>query len=326
MTSLAEIRQRLQAAESNQGGKSTGGDNAIYPHWNIEEGTSCVLRFLPDGDESNTFFWAERQMIRLPFNGIKGQPDAKTTMVQVPCVEMWGDPCPILAEVRTWFKDSSLEDMGKKYWKKRSYVFQGFVRENPISDDTPPENPIRRFIIAPQIFGIVKSALMDPELEELPTDYVNGLDFRINKTSKGQYADYSTSKWSRKETPLTEQEAAAIDTYGLFNLSEFLPNRPTEEGLRVMKEMFEASVDGEPYDPERWGAYYRPQGVQAPSGNSTQSPSSNASTGMSNATEPENPAPAADPAPAEADTEPKADTGTQKAEDILAMIRSRQSS
>ena len=326
MTSLAEIRQRLQAAESNQGGKSTGGDNAIYPHWNIEEGTSCVLRFLPDGDESNTFFWAERQMIRLPFNGIKGQPDAKTTMVQVPCVEMWGDPCPILAEVRTWFKDSSLEDMGKKYWKKRSYVFQGFVRENPISDDTPPENPIRRFIIAPQIFGIVKSALMDPELEELPTDYVNGLDFRINKTSKGQYADYSTSKWSRKETPLTEQEAAAIDTYGLFNLSEFLPNRPTEEGLRVMKEMFEASVDGEPYDPERWGAYYRPQGVQAPSGSSTQPPSSNASTGMSNATEPENPAPAADPAPAEAVSEPKTDTSTQKAEDILAMIRSRQSS
>ena len=326
MTSLAEIRQRLQAAESNQGGKSTGGDNAIYPHWNIEEGTSCVLRFLPDGDESNTFFWAERQMIRLPFNGIKGQPDAKTTMVQVPCVEMWGDPCPILAEVRTWFKDSSLEDMGKKYWKKRSYVFQGFVRENPISDDTPPENPIRRFIIAPQIFGIVKSALMDPELEELPTDYVNGLDFRINKTSKGQYADYSTSKWSRKETPLTEQEAAAIDTYGLFNLSEFLPNRPTEEGLRVMKEMFEASVDGEPYDPERWGAYYRPQGVQAPSGSSTQPPSSNASTGASNATEPENPAPAADPAPAEAVSEPKTDTSTQKAEDILAMIRSRQSS
>ena len=93
-----------------------------------------------------------------------------------------------------------------------------------------------------------------------------------------------------------------------------------------MKEMFEASVDGEPYDPERWGAYYRPQGVQAPSGNSTQPPSSNASTGASNATEPENPAPAADPAPAEADVEPKADTGTQKAEDILAMIRSRQSS
>jgi len=170
MTSLAEIRQRLQAAESKQDGQSTGGDNAIYPHWKMEEGGSSLLRFLPDGDDKNTFFWAERQMIRLPFNGIKGQADSKNLYVQVPCVEMWGDSCPILAEVRTWFKDASLEDMGRKYWKKRSYVFQGFVRENALADDTPPDNPIRRFIIGPQIFNIIKSALMDPELEELPTD------------------------------------------------------------------------------------------------------------------------------------------------------------
>ena len=320
MTSLAEIRQRLQAAESKQDGQSTGGDNAIYPHWKMEEGGSSLLRFLPDGDDKNTFFWAERQMIRLPFNGIKGQADSKNLYVQVPCVEMWGDSCPILAEVRTWFKDASLEDMGRKYWKKRSYVFQGFVRENALADDTPPDNPIRRFIIGPQIFNIIKSALMDPELEELPTDLSAGLDFRINKTSKGGYADYSTSKWSRKETPLTEEEQAAISTYGLYDLSEFLPNRPSEEGLRVMKQMFEASVDGEPYDPDRFGAYYRPVGMSAPAGTSAPAASAPEST-----PEPAQPAAQPEPAPAEADTEPKADTGTQKAEDILAMIRSRQS-
>ena len=323
MTSLAEIRQRLQAAESKQGGQ-TSGDNAIYPHWNMEEGGNCLLRFLPDGNDKNTFFWAERAMIRLPFNGIKDQPDSKNVMVQVPCVEMFGDSCPILAEVRTWFKDPALEDMGRKYWKKRSYVFQGFVRENPIADDTTPENPIRRFIIGPQIFNIIKSALMDPELEELPTDFTSGLDFRINKTTKGGYADYSTSKWSRKETPLTEEEQAAVDTHGLFDLSEFLPKRPTEEGLRVMKEMFEASVDGEPYDPDRWGAYYRPAGMQAPSNASAPAPSSPSAS--NSVTEPEvQKEELAAPVPAEADSEPKVDTGTQKAEDILAMIRSRQS-
>jgi hypothetical protein len=62
---------------------------------------------------------------------------------------MWEpNACPILAEVRTWFKDKSLEDQGRKYWKKRSYIMQGFVRENPIADDTTPDNPIRKFIIA----------------------------------------------------------------------------------------------------------------------------------------------------------------------------------
>ena len=266
MASLADIRARLQAADSTKGGQAGGGDKAIYPHWNMDEGSSALLRFLPDGNTKNTFFWQERAMIRLPFNGIKGEMDSKQVMVQVPCVEMWGDACPILAEVRTWFKDKSLEDMGRKYWKKRSYIFQGFVRENPIGDDKTPDNPIRRFIIGPQLFTLIKGALMDPELEELPTDALRGLDFRITKTQKGGYADYNTSKWARKESALTETEQAAIEAHGLFDLSTFLPKRPTDVELKVIKEMFEASVDGKPYDTDRWGQYFRPAGVNAPAG------------------------------------------------------------
>jgi len=324
MASLAEIRARLQAADSNKGGQSTGGgDKSIYPHWNMEEGKEAVLRFLPDGNTKNTFFWAERAMIRLPFNGVKGEMDSKQVMVQVPCVEMWGDACPILAEVRTWFKDKSLEDMGRKYWKKRSYIFQGFVRENPIGDDKTPDNPIRKFIIGPQLFTLIKGALMDPELEELPTDMLRGLDFRIAKTSKGGYADYNTSKWARKESALTEAEQAAVATHGLYDLSTFLPKKPGAVELKVIKEMFEASVDGQPYDTERWGQYFRPAGVNAPAGAASE----------------DSPAPAARSAPAPvADfdddvaaaeksfaAEPvAAPKPAQKAEDILAMIRSRQ--
>ena len=331
MASLAEIRARLQAAENKQGGQSAGGgDRSIYPHWNMEEGQSATLRFLPDGNSKNTFFWVERQMIRLPFNGIKGEMDSKQVMVQVPCVEMWEpNSCPILAEVRTWFKDKSLEEMGRKYWKKRSYIMQGFVRENPIGDDTTPDNPIRKFIIGPQLFATIKAVLMDPETEELPTDALRGLDFRITKTSKGGYADYSTSKWSRKESALTETEAAAIEAHGLFDLSTFLPKRPGDVELKVIKEMFEASVDGQPYDTERWGQYFRPAGVQAPSGSGDAETAALAPA----------PAPVAKAAPAPVaetpaweDEEPAVATApvakpaatTQKAEDILAMIRSRQ--
>jgi hypothetical protein len=36
--------------------------------------------------------------------------------------------------------------------------------------------------------------------------------------------------------------------------------------------MFEASVDGQAYDTERWGAYYRPRGVSAPAGGATAAP------------------------------------------------------
>ena len=333
-TSLAEIRAKLQASENRgTGGNSqTGGDNAIYAHWNIQEGTNARIRFLPDADPKNTFFWAERAMINLPFAGVKGQADSKPVTVQVPCVEMWGEACPILAEVRTWFKDQSLEEMGRKYWKKRSYLFQGFVRENPLSDDKTPENPIRRFIISPQIFNLVKAALLDPELENLPTDYQGGLDFTVTKTSKGGYADYSTSKWSRKESALTAEEAASIETHGLYNLKDFLPKKPSEVELKVMKEMFEASVDGQAYDAERWGNYYKPRGVTIVSAESatpvvqTATPAAVADEEFESAPAVVTPVSVAEAAPA-APTAPVATPpagGTARAEDILAMIRNRQ--
>jgi len=320
-TTLAEIRAKLQASEGNKGGnRQSGGDNAIYPHWNIAEGSTTRIRFLPDGNTKNSFFWAERAMIRLPFAGVKGQADSKPVVVQVPCMEMYGEACPILAEVRPWFKDPSLEEMGRKYWKKKSYVFQGFVRENALSDDKVPANPIRRFTISPQIFNIIKAALMDPEMEELPTDLQRGLDFQIVKTSKGGYADYSTSKWSRKESALTAEEQAAIDEHGLFNLSDFLPKKPSEVELKVLKEMFEASVDGQPYDPDRWGAYYKPYGLDVPN----VAPAAESAPAPAVAAEPAEeddvPAPTAPIATPAAEAKPS----SQRAEDILAMIRNRQ--
>lgn len=335
MATLEEIRAKLKAQESRSE-RTGGGDNAIYPHWNIPEGSTAVARFLPDGDPNNTFFWVERLMIKLPFNGIKGDMNSKPVTVQVPCVEMWNESCPILTEVRQWFKDSSLEDMGRKYWKKRSYLFQGFVNENPLSDEQVPENPIRRFVISPSIFTLVKDALMDPDIQELPTDYKAGLDFRITKTTKGQYADYSTSKWARKESALTESQLAAIETFGLFTLSDYLPKKPTEVELEVIKQMFEASVDGEAYDADRWGQYYKPFGVDIPaSGSATQAtPAAKTEDKPIQAA----PQPSSDedqppfdtedtPAEASAPVEtPKSESGGKSAEDILAMIRSRQKS
>ena len=332
MASLAEIRAKLKEQELRTGGsnQSSGGDNAIYPFWNIKEGESATMRFLPDGDTDNTFFWKERLLIKLPFAGIKGETDSRPVQVQVPCMEMYGESCNILNEVRGWFKDPSLEDMGRKYWKKRSYIFQGFVTDNPLTDDTTPENPIRRFIIGPQIFQIIKAALMDPDMEELPTDYTAGVDFRLNKTSKGGYADYGTSNWARRERPLSDAEMQAVNTHGLFNLSDYLPKKPGEVELKVMSEMFEASVNGEAYDADRWGQYFRPAGMAARTGDPNVAASANATATSQSAPAPAaTPTPVAeeapftpDPTPAPAAEEAPATGGG--AQDILAMIRARQ--
>ena len=321
MATLAEIRAKLKTQEPNRSGSFTGGDNAIYPHWNISEGQEAVIRFLPDKDTSNTFFWTERNMIKLPFAGIKGQTDSRPVTVQVPCMEMYGKTCPVLTEVRPWFKDKSMEEMGRKYWKKKSYIFQGFVTQNPLNEETPPENPIRRFIIGPQIFNIIRAALLDPEMEELPTDSVKGVDFRINKTSKGGYADYSTSKWSRRERPLDETERAAIDSHGLFNLSDYRPKEPSDAEVKIIKELFEKSVEGEAYDLEKYGQYFRPAGTSAPS---ISVPKADRPAPVEKTADPVNAEVKVAETPAAQPTAQPNGDSAKRAEDILKLIRSRQ--
>ena len=180
---LDEIRKKLQALQGNSGGNRSSADKTTYPHWNAAEGTSSIVRFLPDGNQDNTFFWAERRIIKLPFPGVLGQDQNKEVIVQVPCIEMWdgANSCPILNEVRPMWKDPSLEATARKYWKKSTYYFQGFVKQDALNEQEVPENPIRKFIVGPQIFAIIKAALLDPDMENSPVDYINGTDFVFAK-------------------------------------------------------------------------------------------------------------------------------------------------
>lgn len=327
MATLQEIRAKLQALEDKKGNKQSFGSSLVYPFWNIGENEPVSLRFLPDANEENTYFWKEIQQINLDFPGVKGGDESKKVYVKVPCVEMWGDNCPVHAELRPWFKDPSLETTARKYWKKRSYIFQGFVVDNPIKEDAEdaPENPIRKFSIGPQIFNIVKEALMDKELETLPTDYLNGINFRIIRTKKpgGEYNDYNTSSWSRKETALTEEQLEAIEKYGLFNLNDWAPKRPTAEGVNAIFEMFEASVEGDLYDPERWGQYYKPWGLEI----ENSKPATTTSTATPAATVEVTAEPAVEIVAEEKETvtaSPSVSAPTStSAQDILAKIRNR---
>jgi hypothetical protein len=109
----------------------------------------------------------------------------------------------------------------------------------------------------------------------------------------------------------------------LFNLSDFLPKKPSEVELKVLKEMFEASVDGQPYDADKWGAYYKPYGLNVPEGAAKAAASAETASAPAPAVvepdEDDTPAPTA-PVAAPAAAAPS----SQRAEDILAMIRNRQ--
>lgn len=270
--SLQEIRAKLKAQEEAAKGNSKPFNTepqAFLAHWNIAEGAPLNLRFLEDSNQDNPYFWREREMITLSFSGVKGGDQKPTTLV-VPCNEIWSgtNSCPVTKELREWYKagDQALADRARAYWKKKSYIMQCFIAPNStkVIDDLAPENPIRRVLLSKKLFNAVKSILLNPNVEYMPTDVDRGRDFSIIKGKQGQYASYDQSQWSFAERPLNEEERSAIKTFGLFNLDDFMPKQPSEDHLRAIAEMFEASVNEEQYDPARWAEFYRPSGVQTP--------------------------------------------------------------
>ena len=261
---MAQMRAQLLSEKTNKQSPKqyAGDDKASYPFWNTPKNGSCVLRFLPDGDPNNTFFWVKREFINLPFDGQVGGEYETTNPVTVTVnsPRTWGEKCPIVDYTRDLWKDPATEELARTYWPKKNYIYQGFVVEDGIPEDETPENPIRRLVINPSIHEIIEKTLMDPTLINLPTDYTGGLNFRINKTKKGEYANYSTSNFVRNHSDLTPEQLKAIDTYGLFNLSDYLGKRPTKDETEMLLQMVKDSIDGKPFDYSSFGGSFRSYG------------------------------------------------------------------
>ncbi len=322
------VREALQKQERNTDQQSTKTtDNAIYKFWDMTQGQEAVVRFLPDGNPDNTLsFWALRQTIKLPFIGVVGGDTDKEVFVQVPCVDMYGDKglkCPITAEIAPWWKTNSnndeLHELARKYYRKNTYIFQGFVVKSPFQEPSVPENPIRRFSITPQVFNPIKTSLLDPDMENLPTDYVGGRDFKIKKTKKGEYADWSSSSWAMSSRDLSKAELDAIEQYGLFDLSSFIPKKPTTNELNIIVEMFHDSVNGLPYDPAKYEQYYKPWGFN----------SSEETAETTVAPAPAKKVSVVPVTPVQSDEQPQVETSVDesksKAADILAKLRKNNS-
>lgn len=273
---LEELRAKLK--EKGSGGDFGGGerDQTQFRFWEIPEGGYVTLRYLPNGYEpDNPLFWVEKQMFKWTF--ADPNKPGEFLEVNVPCVETWDGfkSCSIVNELRQIYKqlesdkkagkapDADLKKIADKHWPKKTYLYQGFVRaiSKPI-ETNPPENPIRLFNVNKQLHKIVESSIQSEVpgemMSELPSDYERGTDFIVKKTKSGDgnFASYTTSKWDRNTSPLSEVELAAIEKFGLFNLKSKLPARPTPEAYAVLGEMFEASVDGLPWNPE-WEKFFK---------------------------------------------------------------------
>jgi len=116
----------------------------------------------------------------------------------------------------------------------------------------------------------------------------------------------------------------------VYTTGDFRPKEPTEAEVKIIAELFAKSVEGEAYDLEQYGQYFRPAGVayQGKPQVAVPTASAPAATPVAEAapvtTAPVTAtAPAPQPEAAPATAAPAGDSA-KRAEDILKLIRSRQ--
>lgn len=293
--SLASLKSAF-GGDEQQNTQTQQFTNNYYPFWSMQAGQRAVIRFLPDLNESNPRgFLVEKVTHTLSINGQERK---------IPCLTMYGEECPICKISQAYYRAKD-EINGKKYWKKRQYLGQALIVEDPLPADAETgethEGKVRMIALGYQLYNIIKEAFTSDELEGIPYDFEEGYDFIIKKTEQGNYATYVVgSKFSNKQRALTGTELEIVEA-GSIDLSTLLPKNPGEDKVQAM---LDAEMNGEEY-----------------------------SDGQSNSTpdvdddEPSTPAPVSRPAPVAAKPAPVATSDDSDSDasvdDMLAQIRAR---
>lgn len=202
--------EALKNAFDKKTGSQTESDQSwkkFYSFWKMPDDSTATVRFLPDADPDNNLgFLVEKLEHELMVNGKKKK---------VPCLSMHGEHCPICELSRKHYAEGN-EAMGKKYYRKKSYIGQVLVVESPIEHDQ--EQLVKLIDFGPAVFKQIQAAFQSGDLEEAPYELKGGYNFRIKKTKNGQYASYTTSSFAPKQTDVDDE---IIEQLQLFNLADY---------------------------------------------------------------------------------------------------------
>lgn len=284
------MSSKLDALKAAYEKKTTAGTGdqtwkLFYPFWKMPDDGVATVRFLPDLDADNPLqFLVENLQHELVVNGEKKK---------VPCLSMWGEHCPICALSKQYY-DEKNDEMGKKYYRKKSYLGQCVVIESPIEHN---QNQLVKLIeFGPQVFKQIQAAFQSGDLDEAPHELKGGYNFRFRKTKTGSGQNsYTTSSFSPKQTDLDDELIAKLN---LFNLGDYRGKKPevaTVEALLLA---------------DRTGGSFRGGSDEgsAPAPKAAPTPA---------------PAPAADTGSAEEASAPSAAPATGSGQSVLDMLRKK---
>lgn len=200
-----------------------------YPFWNMADGETAVIRFLPDADENNPhMFLTEKHMHTLMINGQRKS---------VPCPRMFGtSECPI-CELSAQYYSAQDTENGKKYWRNKQHIARVLVIKDPVVPDEngkTHEGEIRTVTLSFQIFTAINEAIASGELDEVPCDFEEGCNFNIKKKVSGganAFPSYTLSAFARKSTPIDGSDIKLVE------LSTLLPEQLSYEKLEELLEL-----------------------------------------------------------------------------------------
>jgi hypothetical protein len=221
--SLADLAAAFTSKTNEGGGNATW--KLFFNFWKAPVDSLSTVRFLPDADDENPMgFLVENLTHELNINGKREK---------VACLKMYGEACPI-CELSSRFYDKNSaehsEELGKMFYRKKSYIGQVLVLETPVEHDA--EQLVKLIEFGPQVFKQIQAAFQSGDMDEAPYELKGGYNFRFRKTVTGSGQNsYTTSNFAPKQTDVADD---LIQSITLYNLGDYRTAKTDRAALEAM--------------------------------------------------------------------------------------------
>ena len=220
---LAELTAAFSAKTTDGGGNADW--KRFFPFWKGAVDTVSTVRFLPDADATNPMgFLVENHAHELTINGKREK---------IACLKMYGETCPICELSARYYDKKSAEfneELGKLFYRKKSYIGQVLVVTSPVEHDA--EQLVKLVEFGPQIYKQITAAFQSNDLDNPPYELKGGHDFRFRKTVTGSGQNsYTTSNFAPKSSNVGDD---VIDKIDLYQLSDYRTPKVERQAVELM--------------------------------------------------------------------------------------------
>lgn len=234
LDALKALFKKEKDKKTDNGGNRKRGD--MYPFWQMELNQSATVRILPDANTDNPFqFFVDKLEHTLSIDG---------NDERIPCLQMYGEKCPICDTSREFYKlEGKGSTQGKYYYRKKISLLRVLVIKDPLpNDEETGENAVGKVLntqFGYQLMEKIKEDTSSEEMDSLPYDLEDGYNFVIKKTPQGDYGTYTVaSGFARKPTPISDYFEGDVE---LIDLQTLLPANP---GFEFVKRKLDIHTNG----------------------------------------------------------------------------------